>query len=75
VAWWVIFTNSTKLGFGGAPLEVIHQFGECGGRSTNLVEQIHSRVAASKSVWQRKSESGSIFVDLELVELSQTGPY
>lgn len=29
--WWIIFPSSTKLGFGGAPLEVLHQMVNLGG--------------------------------------------
>jgi hypothetical protein len=32
--WWVICSNSIKLGVGGAPLEVLHQIHGFGGCST-----------------------------------------
>jgi hypothetical protein len=32
--WWVIYPNSTKLGFGGVPLEALHKNHGVGGCST-----------------------------------------
>jgi hypothetical protein len=55
-------------------LEVLHQFGGSGARSMILVEQIHSGTAEAERVWLRKSSMDMFFMDLELVELYQTGP-
>jgi hypothetical protein len=55
-------------------LEELHQFGGSGARSMILVEQIHSGTAEAERVWLRKSSMDMFFMDLELVELYQTGP-
>ena len=74
MAWWVIFPNSTKLGFGGAPPEVLHQFGESGARSTLLVDQIHGEVGRARTVWQKKMDLNLVLVNPELTNLYQRGP-
>jgi hypothetical protein len=73
VAWWVIFLNSSKLGFGGAPLEQFYQFGESRDRFTLLVDQIHDGVDGARSVWQIKMDLNLILVTLERVNLYPTG--
>jgi hypothetical protein len=73
VVWWVFF-NFTKVVFGGAPPELLHQFGESGGRSTILVDQMYDTTDGYKKCLARKIESRYVLVNLELVELYRKCP-
>ena len=68
------FSQLHQFEFGGAPLEVLHRFGGSGARSMVLVEQIHGGAAGAGTVWLGKVDPDLDLVNLELVELSQTGP-
>jgi hypothetical protein len=74
VAWQVIFSNSNKDGFGGVPLEELHQFGESRARSTLLVDQIHGGAGRGRSVWPKKVDLDLVLMNLELVNVYQIGP-
>jgi hypothetical protein len=52
--WWVISPNSRKLGFGGVPLEALHENHGVGGLLHLFLEQIHDGAAGVGCVWRRK---------------------
>ena len=68
----VIFLNSTKLEFGGSPIEVLRQFGESWGRQIHLlVDQIH---CGAGSIWLEIFYLDLFLVYMERMKLYQTGP-
>jgi hypothetical protein len=73
--WWVISPNSTKLGFGGVPLEALHENHGVGGL-LHLFSGVDPRwscwswVCLAEKIW-----SGAVFLIWSCVELSQTRPY
>jgi hypothetical protein len=64
--WWVISPNSRKLGFGGVPIEALHENHGVGGL-LHLFSGVDPRwswwswVCLAEKIW-----SGAVFLDLEL---------
>lgn len=72
--WWVIYLNSSKFGFGGAPLEILHKNHGVGACSTYFLEQICSGVGGAEHVWMKKLVAELVFQIWSCVELWQIRP-
>jgi hypothetical protein len=70
--WWVIYPNSTKLGFSGVPPEVLHEKHGVGACSTVFLEQMHGGAAAAGCVWLTIFGAELFFWIWSCVELCQT---
>jgi hypothetical protein len=67
-------SNSTKVGFNRAPLQLFHQFDEFGARSEVLVDRIHVGADGDGSVQEKRTNLDLFLIDLDPVKLHLIDP-